>query len=439
MKPARSTTEHQLASRLQAHEFSFDPDAWAALEQQLPLTPPPAAPPTVPGAQSDVVTAIPGAAWVPKAASWVSGWLIVGALSLLQGGKIAAPVYPATAPNVETPVVPAIAPGPLDGHAIQGAGESSFSPQNAPFTSKNTTKERFNAVQPNATNRRRRSNLPLPHPTSAFLPAETPVLQTASPVAEVPATTPGNTTTARLSGTPLDLLATPRARSVQSLTAARQPTAHRAAQPPKWLLGPRWHYGLAGGTQWTNLRHDGFQLHLSPHVYAGIFAEYAWQPRLRLQGELNVKWARGYNFSANFTGNVYTPLGNVDTWNRTVSASEMVFVQLPLTAHFQSTRLPRLAWVGGLRPAWVQPLNSSENNWCTCGANPPGEDLSIRDGLRRLDLGVVAGVEWQLNPRWRLDLRLNAGLLDLTHDNFFNSTTTVTNTDLALGVRRYLH
>ena len=155
-----------------------------------------------------------------------------------------------------------------------------------------------------------------------------------------------------------------------------------------------------------------------------------------VQTGLLVTGAKGYNQRANFEYS--SPGGNLQI---EVSLNNLVFLEVPLVYQRAFTGDKRQFWLAGIRTAVVLPVNNFVSNAGTILPNNsifPNANIDLYDGVRWFDLGLTLGWQWRFSERWAIDVRYTQGLMDLTHDNFFNNTETTLNSDLQLTFRHYV-
>lgn len=110
----------------------------------------------------------------------------------------------------------------------------------------------------------------------------------------------------------------------------------------------------------------------------------------------------------------------------------LLFVEMPVLAVL---RQGRHEWFAGPKLALVRVRNDASSLAYSGNAFTEVKEYDITEGVRRLDVGLTFGYGYRLFHHWGVDLRYNQGLLDLTHDNFFNNSHTLINSDLQLTFR----
>jgi hypothetical protein len=223
--------------------------------------------------------------------------------------------------------------------------------------------------------------------------------------------------------------------------------ADHAAMPQ---YKPNWGWGIASGAQWTFLDFDGFanQVLIRPHV--GIFAEYKKKAGQSLRAELQYKKVTGYNltsFKSYITGR---NLNVIQISNFRYNLPAIHVFQMPITWQKEVFRQSKWSWIGGVRPALIRPVSTvslasqleffdlSNSN----DISPATSYSSIQNGnkgIRSFDIGLVAGLAYQPIRRLAIELRYNQGLLDISRDDFFNTSLDQTNSDVQLSVRYYFN
>jgi hypothetical protein len=174
-------------------------------------------------------------------------------------------------------------------------------------------------------------------------------------------------------------------------------------------------------------------MNLMPVV--GYHVGFPWKGGT-LEAAVRLKGTTGYNEKTHFE---FTAPGGSQKIDLTFN--NVFFVETPLVYKKTFSTDKRHSWLAGVRPALVFPVF----NWGSYSTFSSGNtDLSagnviqLHDGVRLFDLGITAGWQWRFNDRWALDVRYTQGLLDLTHDNFFNNTNTVLNSDFQFTLKHYV-
>lgn len=162
----------------------------------------------------------------------------------------------------------------------------------------------------------------------------------------------------------------------------------------------------------------------------GYFWRYRLQPRTTFQGELVLKYVASYDWRAEFLDVVPGGSAQVILENKRV-----LYVEAPLVV--QRAYAPGQSWQIGLKPALILPI-APYGATSTSNFGAPNRNYSSHEGIRYLDMGLVLGWEYRLNPRWALDLRYNQGLFDLTVDNFYRQRETHLNSDIQVSLRHFI-
>ncbi|MCC6412094.1 MAG: PorT family protein [Saprospiraceae bacterium] len=155
-----------------------------------------------------------------------------------------------------------------------------------------------------------------------------------------------------------------------------------------------------------------------------------------VQTGVQVTGATGYNQKTEF---IYSaPGGSLDI---DVSLKNLMFIEVPLVYQRAFTGNKRQFWLAGIRTAVVVPVDNYVSNAGSTNSNDlfPYANIDLYDGLRWFDLGLTVGWQWRFTDRWAMDVRYTQGLMDLTHDNFFNNTETTLNSDFQLTFRHYVN
>lgn len=206
------------------------------------------------------------------------------------------------------------------------------------------------------------------------------------------------------------------------------------ATPPRRL--PKYQRGWILGANANMVRYSSGKM--STFVQAGYHVSRPLYKHFRLQAELQAKYVTNYGEKASFQ--YATPIGTSVSieWGM----NNLLFVELPILLKKMSKTGGKTAWLLGLKPAYCAPVfprgaysifTSGSSNGPT-----PNVDLTLRQGVRPFDIGLVWGMEWRFSKRWAIDLRYSQGFLDMTHDNFFKNTATHLNSDIQFTFRHYV-
>ncbi len=191
----------------------------------------------------------------------------------------------------------------------------------------------------------------------------------------------------------------------------------------------RWSFGLLAGARMA--LPDWPMETASPGGLAGAFVQYDLTPRWSIRAELAGKLLdRDLQRSdSNVLLDEFGATLNVD---QSANTNGLLFVEMPLLAVY---RQGRHEWFGGPKLALVRVRNDASSLAYSGNAFTEVNSYSIVEGVRSFDAGLTLGYGYRLFRHWGVDLRYNQGLLDLTHDNFFNNTHTLINSDLQLTIR----
>lgn len=150
----------------------------------------------------------------------------------------------------------------------------------------------------------------------------------------------------------------------------------------------------------------------------GYLLRYHINDQTALQAGLDITWASGYEQQS--AVREITP-NDPTSFSQTVfRLNHIGFMELPLLIRRQ-TKSGQFAWVAGLTPTLIVPLDDSYRT--ATGSNPPpvNRKPSLREGVNRYDLGVTVGMAWKISRSLWLDCRYNHGLADITNNNFFHN------------------
>ncbi len=177
---------------------------------------------------------------------------------------------------------------------------------------------------------------------------------------------------------------------------------------PDWPMATTSFGGLAGGF---------IQYDLSPH----------WSVRAELAGKLLSR-----NLQRSDSDLLFDGFGATLKVDQSATTNGLLFFEMPILAVL---RQGRHEWFAGPKLALVRVRNDASSLAYSGNAFTEVNSYTIVEGVRRFDAGLTLGYGYRLFHHWGIDLRYNQGLLDLTHDNFFNNTHTLINSDLQLTFR----
>ena len=215
------------------------------------------------------------------------------------------------------------------------------------------------------------------------------------------------------------------------LQAAPLPSDSLLVPPPRRSGGG----GALLGTSVAVVDHSAFRL--SPGPVAGFYYFEHLSSRWTFQIEFHWKQANGYNLSAVFADTVSNPTG-IGISRAVFDVRTLVYWEVPIMLQWQPGLGSRHAFAVGLRPSLnVLRGDGASSGQYSFGFAEPADmsTLSVRQGLRRSDVGLLAGWSYALTDRLGLDVRYTQGLQDLTADNFFKSKSNTLNSDLQVTLR----
>lgn len=194
--------------------------------------------------------------------------------------------------------------------------------------------------------------------------------------------------------------------------------------------------GLILGAQLSIVDQESFRLGFGP--VAGFYHFEAINDHLAIQFELQGKLISGYNASTYFEDNTLNPLG-LSTSSAEFHLRSMLFLEMPVLLKIHQNRQARHGFFVGARPS-INAITSHQGGnvgiSVSNGAFPNDlSTLSMREAVRRFDLGLVGGWSYAFTRRLSLDVRYTQGLFDLTADNFFKHDSNTLNSDLQISIR----
>ena len=168
---------------------------------------------------------------------------------------------------------------------------------------------------------------------------------------------------------------------------------------------------------------------LRPHL--GLFVNRSVAPGWRVQAELALR-SIPVSLQRERGGTILNDFGEATLLSQEASTDGFLALELPILA---VRELGRHRLLAGVRVSRLWPdgdASALEYQGTTFNTIP---SLEITDGIRHWDVGLSLGYAFRLTPALALQARYNQGLLDLTHDNFFNNDQTTLNNDWQLSVR----
>lgn len=382
-----------MREKIRGHEFTFEEKAWGAMKTLLeeksdqPVAGlPPARHEPVPG---------PGKRWFPLLLlSMAFGLGAAALLWQLPQPPLASTAKPDAAQQINT--TPMAAP---QAAALAGS-----------FSGKNVGRKPATPVPGLA---KQQMSVSTPEPHAAEIPApqppgldKSPLLDTRNFPTPLPATLPYPT-----------LLKTPKA---DSLVYPNKDIARR---------GRQLEHGILAGLNAHTAAAKPFGLSVLPH--AGYFVSYRITPRSSLEVEAIAKYVAGYRMGGSQLA--LSPSGSLTDPPKTLDF-DLFFMELPvLFKHHTGTQH---AWLLGLKPGVTLPRFAAVSE--ADMDNFESVSQSDRDGIRRFDLGITLGWEWQIARSWALDLRYNQGLTDLSRNTVHLNNSRHLNSGLQLSVKALL-
>lgn len=183
---------------------------------------------------------------------------------------------------------------------------------------------------------------------------------------------------------------------------------------------------------------DHSDVRLSRGPVAGFYYSEPLGNRWAFQIEFHWKQTNGYNLSAVFADTASNPTG-IGTSIAAFNVRTLVYWEIPIMLCWRPQPDARHAFAAGVRPSRnVLTGGQRYAQWsrnASDGAVADLEQLNVRQGLRRSDLGILVGWNYALTDRLSLDARYTQGLYDLTADNFFKSKSNTLNSDLQVTLR----
>ncbi len=173
---------------------------------------------------------------------------------------------------------------------------------------------------------------------------------------------------------------------------------------------------------------------VTPHF--GYFIDWRLGKRTRLYSDLMLKWTGKHDIRMAIVDSLVDQQGQVGYEFLDFYVPWLLYFEFPLMLQYQ---LPgeRLRLMAGLRPSLVLPLDALDYSTSGGGSNGSSRQYSLKDAIRKYNLGLSAGVSYQLGQRLRLDLRYSYGLQDLSYNAFFRNNAVHRNSDLQITLRRY--
>ncbi len=457
MNNLESNGESLLRDKLLQHEFVADAQDWAKMDALLSGRLPPLPPP------SDVA---PGLPW-RLGGKWILGLLGMGLTAgWLLSLQPAMSAFPAVATSTADRMTTAQAPARL---APVNTGISTVDPANEPYSTgqtagKETVNRPFKSLATGlvpartaapASNGQSNEHQPVPvmaggNPGSGKESGDNARQNTETIGDPVSATGMAATVDQAASASPAGETAQPAAPIQQYPALTHLPqrnvalSAYLWPSPPEvpWTKpyrGKRIQVGLVGGVQLAYTPNGIFSKRTIAPTF-GLSARYQLSPRWSLQADLLYRSVQ-YNLQASFSQDRVDVNGLYSQWVYSTWSNDLEFFEMPLLAK-RTLLHGRVGLLGGLRPALVRSANTYSGTGGTyIGTNPYTSFASFQptaqDGVRRFDLALALGADLRLSRKFWLDVRFNQGLLDLTHDDFFQNTNTDLSMDAQVTLRYY--
>lgn len=198
---------------------------------------------------------------------------------------------------------------------------------------------------------------------------------------------------------------------------------------PVLPMPKRWSFGLLAGGRMA--LPDWPMEATSFGGLAGGFVQFDLTPHWSIRTELAAKLLNR-NLQRTDSDVLLDEFGASIKVDQSAQTNGLLFVEMPILAVL---RRGRSEFFAGPKLALIQVRNDANSLAVTGSAFTEINQYDIPDGVRRFDAGVTLGYGYQLLRHWGVDIRYNQGLLDLTHDNFFNNSQTLINSDLQLTMR----
>lgn len=473
MNNLENNGESLLRNKLLEHEFAADEQAWEKMDALLDAHPASALPPA--GASASGLLWLTGGKWLLgiMAVVLVAWWLAAprhpegGATSIAApDGKAPAPLSAVTPPesgiivssaNISVEKNTALAEPPLLQKKVENeavtqkktTGRSALAAVDAPARRMNMPTVR-SRKSPIYAARRDLSNQQIntegsavsgPAQANTLTPPErsnrpASDLSSSSPTVDSLTSSPVRITQQNASGY-VDMALLPQR------TAGLPGSQWLARAPIPWTAPPqrrrRIQIGVVGGGQVAYTPNGPYRKTTIAPTF-GLSAKSRLTPRWSVQADLMYRSVQ-YNLRASFAQDRLDASGWYNYWQYSAWTNDLEFFEMPLLAK-RAFFNGNFNLIGGLRPAFVRPAHmDSGTSGVSVGLSSyePFQAFqpTIRTGIRRFDMALTIGAELQLRRNLWLDVRVNQGVLDLTHDDFFHNTDTDVSMDAQVTLRYY--
>lgn len=179
---------------------------------------------------------------------------------------------------------------------------------------------------------------------------------------------------------------------------------------------------------------DYGQLKTSHLPFVGVFATKRISNRWEVQLEGHFKTVNNYDLFQTFTVTEYNANGlpTVTTLGRFYTRYQAI--EFPICLKY--TLNNRMGLIAGTRLSII--AADQIGNGIGGFLEESDREAFPFKGFWGSDIGLVAGAEYLLGPRWLVDLRWNQGFRDLTPDILYNGDTAIhLNADLQLSIRYF--
>ncbi len=205
-------------------------------------------------------------------------------------------------------------------------------------------------------------------------------------------------------------------------------------KPPKQILVKN-SFSVLAGTNYSKLIEAGGNNYINTPYFG-----------LQYQYQLNQKWqfntGLGYSYvSANGLEKQYEKEQysfGLTTETTTINTSRLHYIELPVLARYKAFN--NLSVVGGANISYLLNTNSTidRTRFTTLGGKQvptQTKESQYKKGISPFDVQLQLGVEYKINNNLHIGLLANSGLLDVSRNNYYNTTVFNRNSRLQLYIK----
>lgn len=188
---------------------------------------------------------------------------------------------------------------------------------------------------------------------------------------------------------------------------------------------------------------------LQTNALIGAFAQFRLHPKWALEVGPQYKRrsagnGRGLGITPPQLDTIYTPaLAGISPFYKPIT--RLHFFEAPITLHYQASK--RLQVLGGVQLAYLhsstEPLpgesysqeDSASEFFLDASRSSNLSAAPAEPSVREWDLGLAAGINYRLAPRWSVELRYLQGLGDLTPNDYYGNEEAYFNSSFQFAMK----